>query len=99
MRHLSANILPYAESRWKIRPPSLALLGTSMGGQGALRLAFRHADKFPVVVAMSPAIDFQIRWREGDEVLRTIYDAAESARQDTATLHVHPLYWPRHIWF
>jgi S-formylglutathione hydrolase len=28
-----------------------------------------------------------------------MYDDPESVRQDTATLHVHPLNWPRHIWF
>ena len=70
-----------------------------MGGQGALRLAFKHANVFPVVAAISPAIDYQIRWREGDEILQAMYSDAESVRQDTATLHVHPLNWPRNIWF
>ncbi|MFI4875531.1 MAG: esterase, partial [Blastopirellula sp. JB062] len=27
------------------------------------------------------------------------YDAPEEARQDTATLHIHPLNWPRHQYF
>ncbi|HEX3997092.1 MAG TPA: alpha/beta hydrolase-fold protein [Pirellulales bacterium] len=99
VRQVLDQVLPYAAERWGIRPPQLALLGTSMGGQGALRLAFKNADKFPVVAAISPAIDYQIRWREGDPVLRQLYDDAETARQDTATLHVHPLHWPRHLWF
>ena len=36
---------------------------------------------------------------EGDETLPLMYASAEAARQDTATLHVHPLNWPRHLWF
>ena len=28
-----------------------------------------------------------------------MYPDPETIRQDTATLHVHPLNWPRHIWF
>ncbi len=99
LRHVLDNVVPYAAERWDIRPPQIALLGTSMGGQGVLRLAFKYADRFPVVAAISPAIDFQFRWRERDEVLQAIYEDAESARQDTATLHVHPLNWPRNIWF
>ena len=93
------HVLPFIADRWRAKPPQIALLGTSMGGHGALRLAFRHASKFPIVAAISPAIDFQIRWREGDETLRSMYDDEETARQDTATLHVHPLNWPRNIWF
>jgi pimeloyl-ACP methyl ester carboxylesterase len=98
-RYVLDRVLPFIAERWQARPPQIALLGTSMGGQGALRLAFRHAGKFPIVAAISPAIDFQIRWREGDETLRSMYDDEETARQDTATLHVHPLNWPRNIWF
>jgi hypothetical protein len=37
--------------------------------------------------------------REGDAVLKQMYRDEEDARQDTATLHVHPLNWPRNIWF
>jgi S-formylglutathione hydrolase FrmB len=71
-----------------------------MGGQGALRLAFKRPDTFPIVAAISPAIDFQLRYdAEGYDTLREMYADAEDARQDTATLHVHPLNWPRNIFF
>jgi S-formylglutathione hydrolase FrmB len=73
-------------------------LGTSMGGQGALRIAFKHPNQFPTVAAISPAIDYQLRYKDGDEVLYQMYSDAEEVRQDTATLHVHPLNWPRNIW-
>jgi hypothetical protein len=98
-RHVLDNVLPWVQSRWTAAPPRVALLGTSMGGQGALRLAFKHPARLPVVAAISPAIDYQIRWDEGDEALPEMYADRESVRQDTATLHVHPLNWPRHTWF
>lgn len=98
-RHVLANVVPWLAERWAASPPRIGLLGTSMGGQGALRLAFKHPSIFPVVAAISPAIDYQIRFDEGDQVLWAMYDDRESVRQDTATLHVHPLNWPRNIWF
>jgi pimeloyl-ACP methyl ester carboxylesterase len=98
-RHVLDNVLPWVQSRWTAAPPRVALLGTSMGGQGALRLAFKHPARFPVVAAISPAIDYQIRWDEGDEALPEMYADREAVRQDTAILHVHPLNWPRHTWF
>ena len=70
-----------------------------MGGQGALRLAYKYPDTFPVVAAVFPSIDFQKRIEEGDPVLSSMYRDAEEARQDTATLHIHPLNWPRHQFF
>jgi S-formylglutathione hydrolase FrmB len=98
-RHVVENVLTWLRENWAAAPPQIALLGTSMGGQGALRIAFKHATKFPVVAAISPAIDYQIRFREGDEILQAMYRDAEQVRQDTATLHVHPLNWPRNMWF
>lgn len=98
-RHLLDNVLPEVQQRWQAAPPRIALLGTSMGGQGALRFAFKHPNVFPIAAAISPAIDYQSRLREGDDVLRRMYRDEEEARQDTATLHVHPLNWPRNIWF
>jgi len=98
-RFVLEHVVPHIESRWGGRPPRIGLLGTSMGGQGALRLAFQHPDTFPVVAALAPAIDYQVRWEEGDETLCAMYASAEAARQDTALLHIQPLNWPRHIYF
>jgi S-formylglutathione hydrolase len=98
-RYVLDHVLPFIERQWGAAPPKIGLLGTSMGGQGALRFAFKHPTKFPAVAAIAPAIDYQVRLREGDEVLYAMYRDEEDCRQDTATLHVHPLYWPRHIWF
>lgn len=98
-RYVLDYVLPYMREKWNVESPRVGLLGTSMGGQGALRLAFKHPRQFPVVAAISPAIDYHLRWNEGDETLPTMYRDAEQARQDTAILHVHPLNWPRNMWF
>ncbi|MGC3969431.1 MAG: hypothetical protein QM775_19350 [Pirellulales bacterium] len=71
-----------------------------MGGQGALRFAFKHPGKFPIAAGISPAIDYQIRYYDGDwDTIAQMYADPEQVRQDTATLHVHPLNWPRNLWF
>src|SRR5687767_1180838 len=57
-RHVLDRVLPWLAENWNVRPPQIALLGTSMGGQGALRLSYKHPTIFPVVAAISPAIDF-----------------------------------------
>jgi S-formylglutathione hydrolase FrmB len=98
-RYVVDDVADWVEGHWGAKPPRIALLGTSMGGQGALRIAFRHPHKFPVAAAISPAIDYHLRMDEGDETLPLMYPDREAARQDTATLHVHPLNWPRNIWF
>jgi enterochelin esterase-like enzyme len=98
-RHVRQNVLGWLAAQYGIRPPRVGLLGTSMGGQGALRIAFKYPQWFPIAAALAPAIDYHLRFREGDETLGEMYADEEQARQDTATLHVHPLNWPKHIWF
>jgi len=96
---LMRMVLPWMETRYDVRPPRLALLGTSMGGQGALRLSYKYPHLFPVVAAISPAIDYHQWWRQGDPILQEMYESSESARQDTVLLHIHPLNWPRNQFF
>ena len=99
-RYLLDRVLPYIAERWDARSPRIALLGVSMGGQGALRLAYKYPNVFPTVAAISPAIDFQKRIDERvDPGLDEMYRDSEDARQDTALLHIHPLNWPRHQFF
>jgi S-formylglutathione hydrolase FrmB len=98
-RYVIEYVVQWLSESWQAVTPQVALLGTSMGGQGALRLAFKHPRIFPVAAAISPAIDYHLRMDEGDETLPLMYPDREAARQDTATLHVHPLNWPRNIWF
>ena len=98
-QHVLENILPYVQQRFETADRQVGLLGTSMGGQGSLRFSYKYPDLFPVVAAISPAIDYQRRFDQGDETLPLMYAEPEAARQDTATLHVHPLNWPRHQFF
>lgn len=97
-RHVLEDVLPYLAHDWSAKPPQIALLGTSMGGQGALRLAYKHPTTFPVVAAIAPTIDYHLRFQE-DQILQAMYTDQEAVRQDTATLHIHPLNWPRHQFF
>jgi S-formylglutathione hydrolase FrmB len=98
-RYVVNHILPWMGERYSVRPPRIGLLGTSMGGQGAMRFGFKYPQLFPVIAAISPAIDYHLRMRDGDETLEQMYLDAEAARQDTVILHVHPLNWPRNLWF
>ncbi|HTN77644.1 MAG TPA: alpha/beta hydrolase-fold protein [Pirellulaceae bacterium] len=98
-QHLLRNVLPWIAERLGASPPQIGLLGTSMGGQGALRFAYKHPNTFPVVAAISPAIDYHLRYDEGDATIPQMYPDKEAARQDTALLHIHPLNWPRHQYF
>ena len=98
-QHVMENVLPFVRDQYNASPPRIGLLGTSMGGQGALRFAYRFPDQFPVVAAIAPAIDYHLRLAEGDELLEAMYGDTEAARQDTVILHIHPLNWPRHQFF
>ncbi|HEY1598462.1 MAG TPA: alpha/beta hydrolase-fold protein [Pirellulales bacterium] len=99
-QYVLESVLPFVRDRWGTTPPLVALLGTSMGGQGALRFSFKFPQKFPLVAALAPAVDYQVRYYEEEAgTLAEMYDSPEQIRQDTATLHIHPLNWPRNIWF
>ena len=99
-RYVLERVVPHVAERWGSRPPRIALLGISMGGQGALRMAYKHPHVFPTVAAISPAVDFQRRIDEGvDPGLELMYRDTEDARQDSALLHIHPLNWPRNQFF
>jgi S-formylglutathione hydrolase FrmB len=97
-QHLLRNVLPYVQQHWSLSPRSVGLLGISMGGQGALRLAFKHPHLFPVVAGISSAIDCHERYGQG-LTLDEQYDSKEQCRQDTALMHVPPYNYPPHIFF
>ena len=69
-----------------------------MGGQGALRLAFKHPETFPVVAAVASALDYHELYGRGTP-LDEMYDSKEQCRQDTALMHVPPFHPPPHIFF
>ena len=97
-RHVLQNVMPLFHERWRLGPRAVGVFGISMGGQGALRLAFRHPERFPVCAGISSAFDFQEIYGQGTP-LDEMYDSKEQCRQDTAILHIHPAHWPPHIFF
>lgn len=95
---LNDHVVPWCVANWNVDTPYIGLLGLSMGGQGALNLAYRSGGKFPVVAAVSPAVDFHIVHGRGWP-LDELFDSPEAARQQTATLNIHPFNWPKFHWF
>ena len=83
---------------WNVSTCQIGLLGTGVGGNGVLQLAYRFPMQFPVVAAIAPAVDFHTHY-DRDPVLQEVFANAEAARQETATLRIHPLNWPPHQWF
>jgi S-formylglutathione hydrolase len=97
-RYLLDHVLPFFHQRWGLAPRAVGVQGISMGGQGALRLAFKHAQLFPVAAAISPALDYHELYGQGTP-LDAMYDSKEQCRQDTALMHVPPYHPPPHIFF
>jgi S-formylglutathione hydrolase len=95
---LLGKVMPFFRERWGLVARSVGLQGISMGGQGALRLAFKHPHLFPVVAAVSAAVDYHERYGQGTP-LDDMYDSKEQCRQDTALMHIHPSHYPPHIFF
>jgi S-formylglutathione hydrolase len=93
-RHLLDNVRPWAAARW----PRVAAAGISMGGQGAVRLGFKHPELFPVVASVAGAFDYHELYGQGTPI-DEMYRSRENCRQDTAILHVNPLRFPPHVWF
>ena len=92
------SVVPFIERNFSIATPRIALLGVSMGGQGALQLAFRYASRFPVVAAIAPAVDFYQLYGSGIP-LDSMFPDMEAARQASVVLNLHPLAWPRYQFF
>jgi S-formylglutathione hydrolase len=97
-RYLLQSVVPFFRERWGIVPPAIGLLGFSMGGQGALRLGFKHPEKFPAVAAVASAIEYYELYGRGMSV-DEMYDSKEQCRQDSAPMHIHPSRFPPYIFF
>lgn len=91
---LRGPVLDFLRETLHIQPPRIAVTGVEMGGQGALQLAYRQPREFPTVAAISPKVDFET-WHGHGTTLDQLFPDRESARQHTATLHIHPLNWPK----
>jgi esterase/lipase superfamily enzyme len=97
-KYLLTQVLLYFQQRWQLAPRAIGLEGISMGGQGALRLAFKCPELFPAVAGISSALDYHELYGQGT-TLDAMYDSKEQCRQDTALMHIHPSRYPPHIFF
>jgi pimeloyl-ACP methyl ester carboxylesterase len=97
-RYLLDSVLPEFDLRWGVQPRSIGLLGYEMGGQGALRLGFKHPERFPAVAAITPAVEYH-EWYYRDTPIMDMYTSKEQCRQDTAPMHAHPTNFPPHLYF
>jgi len=88
------NVVAWIGENWDVQTPNIALMGISMGGQGVIQLGYRCGSDFPILAAISPAVDFHDWWGQGLP-LDEMFDSQELARQQTAILHLQPLNWPR----
>jgi pimeloyl-ACP methyl ester carboxylesterase len=97
-RYVLDHIVSFFAARWHIVPRAIGLLGISMGGQGALRLAFRHPHVFPVCAGIASAIDYHELYGLGT-TLDDMYESKEQCRQDTPLMHLPPYNPPPHIYY
>lgn len=97
-RYLIEVLVPWVEAAWQLGPRAVALAGVEMGGQGAVRIAFKHPEQCPVAASVGGAFDCQ-EWYGRGTPLDEMYESRERCRLDTAILHIDAHDWPRHIWF
>ena len=90
------SLNPWALARWGV--PSAALVGLGVAGHAALRLSFRQAGRFPVILAESAAVDLHDYYGSGTP-LDEQYDSREACRQDSALLAIRPSRTPPHVAF
>lgn len=90
--------LPFARQRWGLAERACGIVGFGMGGQGALRIAFKYPALFPAVAGIASEIDYHQLYGRG-ALLDDMYESPEQCRQDTALMHIHPGEQPRHIEF
>jgi S-formylglutathione hydrolase len=97
-RYLRESLVPWMRAEWQLSARAIAVAGVEMGGQGALRLAFKHPNEWPVAASISGSLDCQ-EWYGRGTPLDEMYETRERCRQDTAILHLDGHKWPPHIWF
>lgn len=98
------DFLEHLRSRFKVTKErkGTLLFGISMGGLGALRLGFKHPEKFEGLAAMEPGIDPVLKWKDlsarykfyrGPDLMQTIFgkpfDEAYWEANNVATIAVN----------
>src|SRR5204863_6298940 len=80
-RYLLDDVVPWALTRFGLTANALALSGVGAGGQGALRVGFKHPGQFRVVAAAEAALDHYELYGRGT-ALDDMYASREHCRQD-----------------
>jgi S-formylglutathione hydrolase len=78
--HICQNVVPWMESNWQLGGRCMALAGTGMGGQGAVRLACKYPERFPIAASSMGALDFQDFYGRGSP-LDDMYSSREHCPQ------------------
>lgn len=94
--YLLEEVLPWVRANIGTQP--VALAGIGMGGQGALRISFRHPETFKMVGTLAAALDFHEAYGSGS-ALDTTFTSKEQARLATTILQIQGWKWPTHLWF
>ncbi len=97
-RYFLDNVVPWSMNQFRAAENAIALTGVGMGGQGALRFAFKYPKQFRVVASMNAAIDHYELYGRGT-CLDEMYPSREHCRQDGVMLHVDPMNWPPYVTF
>ncbi|VTS03543.1 alpha/beta hydrolase-fold protein [Tuwongella immobilis] len=95
---LCDDVIPRILAEWGTSPRMVALAGNGIGGGAALRIAFRYPERFRVVAAWEPILEWERVFGLGTQ-LDLLYPNPEICRQDTASMHIHPSQPPSGIWF
>ncbi len=81
---IATEFLDHLRAKFKVTRErrGTMLLGISMGGMGALRIGFKHSEKFGALAAMEPGIDPVLKWKDlssrykfyrGQDLMETIF--------------------------
>ncbi len=97
------NLLPELRNRYNLKTDAAGtfIMGISMGGMGALRMAFKHPSLFAAVAVMEPAIEPAFSYDEIDPIDRTyrpeeLYQEFFGSPVDRSYWQInHPLYIAR----
>jgi pimeloyl-ACP methyl ester carboxylesterase len=97
-QYLLDDVIPAVTARYRLPAGAVAVAGVGAGGQGALRLGFRHPDRVRVVAGLGSILDFHEAYGHGT-ALDDLYPSREHCRQDTAVLQIGGHAWPPYVWF
>jgi S-formylglutathione hydrolase len=97
-QYLLDDVIPWPGARFGLPPVAVAAAGVGAGGQGALRLGFRHPERVRVVAGLESYLDFhEVLGRE--TALDEMYPSRDHCRQDTTVLQIDAHAWPPYVWF